>query len=282
MKYRKYVPIGDCLIKPEDGSPGQLQIAEVLDKKHNIVKWAFVDKWAEEKCGRAYFNVGELFLDFVNFSVALDRRKKEMNAVDRAKYSIHETLFGSTKENVSYFFDKLTSTNFDDKKELFEDCLEMCDLLDWDNSASILPFGDGKPVGRKYIISDLDKRDLQNAFLMHDLFALIQNDSIQVERCKHCGALFISHTKNQRYCPECVDNKIPSKNKAKKTDLALRKKIYSRLAARGNDEINYGVITCNAFTFSNEAQALKASSSEEEYFDWLNKIDKATKTKPSV
>lgn len=99
----------------------------------------------------------------------------------------------------------------------------------------------------------------------------------------YCGKLYIHRKVNQKYCPECVQNKISAqlKKKNKSEHCILRQKIYGRLYVRdgAGNNWNYGYGIHDSNSFSEIANIYKKNHTRKQYCEWLKEIEQLTLSK---
>lgn len=267
------VPIGDKHIVIEKNGEKisyDIEIEEVLDTSGHVVKWRFLQNEIIEKNKEASFNVGDLFLDWINTSIKSENKPKDVlrKCIDNEL----EQMNLSVSRSIDYVYQMLTSETRDSLFDLYKNMVDAAHLFKYD----LCTMTEQTPSGRKYIIKKLDKCTLQDAFFLIDLYELIRNGDILISRCSYCGEFYQNTKQSIKYCDKCRGNNIPEKLKNRGNSARqLRGKIYKRLIGRTNNK-EYCPGIYDAFSFSEKAIEYKKNNPDH-YYEWLQHIEELTR-----
>ena len=274
-----YVPFGRTVFSKEKDETGkestEITLWEILDDELHTIGWYFADRVFAEKNKKSFIGVGELFLDFYHESIEFCNinRDRNISPDDRNRLDkLHNSLLSVYKT--------LSSGTKKEKNDLLRDFafeqLCRCSQL----AFRVSPILDNTQVGHEYCIPT-KYGGLEAAFFTEDLAKLIQHPNIKLDKCVHCGKLYIRTKKGQKYCPECVQAKISEKLRRENMteQCRLRQKIYSRLYVRDGSGNNwdYGYDIYDGDSFTKVASEYKRNHTKVEYLEWLREIEKLTK-----
>lgn len=268
------VPVGDKLIVSEKNGVKisyDIEIEEVLDSSGHVMKWKFLQNEIIEKNGKDSFNVGDLFIDWINDSVRSEKKPKDVlrKCIDNDLKQMHLSVSGS----IDYVYQMLTNETRASLLELYKNMVDAAHLFKYD----LCTMTEQTPTGRKYIIKKLDKYTLQDAFFLIDLYEVIRNGDILISRCSYCGEFYQNTKQSIKYCDKCRKDNIPEKLKNRgNAARQLRGKIYKRLIGRTNN-IEYCPGIYDAFSFSEKAMEYRKNNHPDSYYEWLQHIEKLTR-----
>lgn len=267
------VPIGDKLIVIEKNGEKisyDIEIEEVLDSSGHVVKWRFLQDEIIEKNGKDHFDVGDLFIDWINTSIRSESKPKDIlrRCIDNDLNQMNLSVSGS----IDYVYQMLISETHDSLMDLYRNMVEAAHLFKYD----LCTITEQTSTGRKYIIKKLSSYTLQDSFFLIDLYELIKNSDISISRCSYCGEFFQSTKQSIKYCDKCRNDNIPEKLKNRgNTARQLRGKIYKRLMGRTNNT-EYCPGIYDAFSFSEKAIEYRKNNPDK-YYEWLQHIEELTR-----
>lgn len=280
--FKPNVIVGKCLATEKN----PIELCEIL-KGGKVVEWEFLDSGICELNKKKSFKVGELFLDWINTSVAV--RNSTINdsiRLDNGKTATEEDikLARLAEESLEYIRAILIDGDVERKRDLYLEFVNEYNEHYSQSTIKISPFGDGKLIGNKYEVTAKETFDgvtndshFENAFFITDLYHLINNNDVTVRECAYCGKLFVKSS-NTKYCPQCKDERIPDKLKRQNagTTASVRKKIYQLLTQRedvGHNSYFHGELITSA-SFSSWASSQKKLLSADDYLNWLESLHK--------
>lgn len=276
-----YVPFGrtafhsDTSNNSEDN--GLVCIWEILDDNLTVKAWFFKDRLFAEKNKKNQILVGELFLDFYNESIDFCNINHDRNLSPSDRQRIEKL-----RESLDSVYGILSSGTNKEKNSLLRAFSFEKELRCESAEIKMYSIGDAEPFGREYLVPT-KYGGLESSFFIEDLSALIKDTSIKIEKCAYCGKLYIHRKVNQKYCPECVQNKISAqlKKRNKSNHCILRQKIYGRLYVRdgAGNNWNYGYGIHDSNSFSEIANTYKENHTQKQYYEWLKEIEQLTLSK---